>query len=155
MKLAQGMRAVALLEAAKGMVVLLAGCGLFALVHRDLQALAEELVRHTHLNPASHYPRIFIAWAASVGNGHVAQMALAALAYAGLRLLEAYGLWRQRTWGELLAAASGAIYVPFEVAELARRPGALSLALLLLNLAIVAFMLVNLRRRTRVKGEHA
>jgi len=149
MKLSQGMRAVALLEAAKGLVVLLAGCGLFALVHRDLQALAEELVRHTHLNPASRYPRVFIAWAGELGNGHLTQLALAALAYAALRLLEAYGMWYERAWGELLAAASGAIYVPFEVAELARRPGALGLVLLLVNLAVVAFMLYGLRRRHR------
>lgn len=147
MKQSQGMRAIAVLEAAKGLVVVLAGCGLFALVHRDLQALAEELVRHTHLNPASGLPRVFIAWAAELGNGHLMQLALAALAYAAVRLLEAYGLWYERAWGELLAAASGAIYVPFELAELARRPGALSFALLLANLAVVAFMLVRLRRR--------
>jgi len=151
MKLSQGIRAVALLEAAKGLVVLLAGCGLFALVHRDLQALAEELVRHTHLNPASRYPRVFIAWAGELGNGHLTQLALAALAYAALRLLEAWGLWFERTWGELLAAASGAIYVPFEVAELVRRPGLLSIILLLINIAIVAFMVYGLyRRRARM-----
>lgn len=152
MKLSQAIRAVALLEAAKGLVVMLAGCGLFALVHRDLQALAEELVRHTHLNPAAHLPRVFIAWAGAMGNGHLMQLALGALAYAALRLLEAYGLWFERAWGELLAAASGAIYVPFELAELVRRPGFLSVLLLAINIAIVAFMLAGLRRRRRAHG---
>ena len=51
---------VALVEAAKGLLVLLAGFGLLALIHRDVQAVAERLVWHSHLNPAGKYPRIFL-----------------------------------------------------------------------------------------------
>ncbi|VXB18899.1 DUF2127 domain-containing protein [Massilia sp. 9I] len=147
MKLSQGMRAVAALEAVKGLVVVLAGCGLFALLHHDLQRVAEELVRHTHLNPAARLPRVFLAYAGHLDNTHLMQLALGAFAYAAVRLVEAYGLWHERAWGELLAASSGAVYVPFELAELVRRPGPLSVVLLCLNLAIVAFMLYGMRRR--------
>ena len=147
MKLSQGMRAVATLEAVKGLVVVLAGCGLFALLHHDLQRAAEELVRHTHLNPASRLPRIFLAYADHLDNTHLMQLALGAFAYAAVRLVEAYGLWHERAWGEIVAAASGAIYVPFELAELLRRPRLLSMALLLVNVSIVVFMLYGLRRR--------
>lgn len=147
MRRAQGIRTVALLEAAKGAVVLLSGFGLFALLHRNVQQLAEELVRHTHLNPASHTPRIFIEYAGHLDDARLLQLALAALAYAGVRLVEAYGLWRGRTWGEGLAAASGAIYLPFELRELFTKPGLLTLCLLLLNLAVVLFMVDSLRRR--------
>lgn len=147
MKLSQGMRAVAVVEASKGLVVVLAGCGLLALLHHDLQRAAEELVRHTHLNPASHLPRVFIAYAGQLDNAHLMQLALGAFAYAAVRLVEAYGLWRERTWGEAFAAASGAVYVPFELRELLRDPGLLSVTLLLVNIAIVAFMLYGLRRR--------
>src|ERR1043165_8860815 len=63
-EIAAGVRAIAFFEAVKGALVLVAGFGLLALVHRDLEDLAERLVRHSHLNPASHYPRIFIEAAA-------------------------------------------------------------------------------------------
>jgi len=147
MRRAQGLRTVALLEAAKGALVLLTGCGLFALLHRNVQALAEELVRHSHLNPASHLPRIFIDYAARLDDAHLLQLALAAVAYAGVRMLEAWGLWCERAWGEGLAAASGAIYLPFELRELFARPGPLTFSLLLVNLAVVLFMIDTLRRR--------
>jgi len=147
MRRAQGIRTVALLEAAKGAVVLLTGCGLFALLHRNVQAFAEELVRHTHLNPASHLPRVFIEYAAHVDDANLMGLALAAIAYSLVRLVEAYGLWFQRSWGEGLAAASGAIYLPFELRELVVNPGVLSLCLLILNLAVVLFMIDSLRRR--------
>ena len=59
--LTDGLRAIAVFEAAKGALVLLAGFGVLGLLHRDLQAIAERLVRFSHLNPASKYPRIFVA----------------------------------------------------------------------------------------------
>jgi hypothetical protein len=56
MRFAGAIRTVALVEAAKGALVLVAGLGLLSLVHHDAQRLAEVLVTHSHLNPASRYP---------------------------------------------------------------------------------------------------
>ena len=144
---------MATLEAAKGLVVLLTGCGLFALVHQDVQHFAETLVRHAHLNPASHTPRIFLEYAGKLDDARLLQLAAAALAYSGVRLVEAYGLWFDRAWGEGFAAASGAIYLPFELRELYERPSWLVAGLLALNLAVVAFMVYSLRRR--IAGERS
>jgi hypothetical protein len=47
-----GLRIVALFEGAKGVLLLAAGFGLLSLIHDDVQKMAEELVRHFHLNPA-------------------------------------------------------------------------------------------------------
>ena len=45
-----GLHIVALFEAAKGAVVILAGLGLLELIHRDVQAVTENIVRHLHPN---------------------------------------------------------------------------------------------------------
>lgn len=47
-----GLKAVAMFEALKGLLVLLGGFGLLALVHHDVQAFVERIVVHLHLNPA-------------------------------------------------------------------------------------------------------
>lgn len=151
MHISRGIRAVALLEGAKGAVVLLAGFGLFSLIHHDVQRFAEILVTHAHLNPASRTPRVFIAFAGRLDDARLWQLAAGAMAYSAVRLIEAYGLWYGRRWGEAFAAASGAVYVPFELRELVHRPGALSLALLVLNVGIVGYMLYSLRRRRPVR----
>ena len=153
MRLSQGLRTVAALEAAKGLVVLFTGFGLFALVHQDVQHFAETLVRHAHLNPASHTPRIFLEYAGKLDDARLLQLAAAALAYSGVRLVEAYGLWFDRAWGEGFAAASGAIYLSFELRELYERPSWLVAGLLALNLAVVAFMVYSLCRR--IAGERS
>lgn len=143
------LRAVALVEAGKGLVVLLAGTGLLALVHRDLHALAAALVAHAHLNPAAKYPHIFLDAVARVQDLRLWWLALGALAYAALRLLEAWGLYRQRAWAEWLAALSGALYLPFELAAIARHASLLGVLLLSLNLMVVAVMAWALVRRRR------
>jgi uncharacterized membrane protein (DUF2068 family) len=148
-----GIRAIALLEGFKGFLAICAASGLLLLIHEDLHALAVSLVEHAHLNPASRYPRIFIDAATHLKDSHLVLMALGAAAYSLLRFVEAYGLYFERAWAELLAAASGAIYVPFEVAELAHRPGWLSIGLLGLNIVIVAVMIRALwQRRSGATG---
>jgi uncharacterized membrane protein (DUF2068 family) len=152
MKLPSPIRVVALFEAAKGALVVLAGFGLLALVHHNLQDLAEQLVAHLHLDPARHFPRIFIADAGKLGaTQHWALAAFAAL-YGLVRGVEAYGLWHARRWAEWFAALSGSIYVPVELYELATKPSWLSFAALLINLAVVLLMLAALRRGG---GRHA
>jgi uncharacterized membrane protein (DUF2068 family) len=148
MHISRGIRTVAMLEGAKGVVVLLAGFGLFSLVHRDVQRFAEILVTHAHLDPASRTPRVFIEFARRIDDARLWQLAAGAMAYSAIRLIEAYGLWYGRTWGAALAAASGAVYLPFELRELAHHPSLLSLSLVALNLGIVGYMLYSLRRRT-------
>lgn len=146
---------MAAVECFKGVVVLLAASGLLALLHRGVHALAAALIAHAHLNPASKAPRIFLDAAAQVNDARLWQLAAGAAAYAAVRLVEAHGLYRERAWAEWLAAVSGALYVPFEVAELMRRPIALAATLLALNGGIVALMVRALRARSRGRARRA
>jgi uncharacterized membrane protein (DUF2068 family) len=147
-------RAVAFVEACKGIVVLLVATGALSLVHQDLHALAARLVEHAHLNPAARYPRIFIEAAGQLQNGRLVMLALGAAGYSLVRFAEAYGLFHDKAWAEMLAAVSGAIYVPIELIDFIRHPGALVLGVFVVNVVIVAIMaraLVQRReRRTTV-----
>lgn len=141
------LKAVAVFEASKGLVAFAAASGLLLLVHRDLHELALRLVEHTHLNPAAHYPGIFIEAATHLQNARLALLAAGAALYATVRFVEAYGLYRGAAWAEVLAAVGGAIYVPFEVAEVLHRPNGISTAVLAINLAIVGVAVRALLRR--------
>jgi uncharacterized membrane protein (DUF2068 family) len=146
-------RIVAYLEAAKGVVVLAAASGLLSLVHKDVYQFAAMLIEHAHLNPASKYPQIFLDAATQIGDSKLMLLAAGATLYAAVRLIEAYGLFYERVWAEVFAALSGAIYVPFELVGLVRRPSWHGVALLALNLAFVAFMVrAMLRRRSARAG---
>jgi len=141
-------------EALKGLIVLVAGFGLFALMHHDVQAIAERLVRYSHLNPARRYPQIFIQAASHMDDSRLRFLAVFAFIYASGRLVEAYGLWLMRTWAEWLAIFSGAIYVPIEVYRLFRRATFLGAVVLLINTFIVVY-LVYIRLSPRVENPEA
>ncbi len=142
------MRAVAAFEAFKGAIVLAVGFGLLALAHRDLQAWGEAFVAHLHLNPANRTPQIFLHLLVEA-SARVRWLAAGAAAYAVLRFVEAYGLWRDRRWAEWLAAGSGALYLPIELVELWRGVDAWKLATFAANVAIVWLMARRLASRPR------
>jgi uncharacterized membrane protein (DUF2068 family) len=153
-EVAAGVRAVAVFEALKGTLVLVAGFGLLALVHRDLEDLAERLVRHSHLNLASHYPRVFVEAASRMNDTRLRTLAALAFAYSVVRFVEAYGLWHMRAWAEWFAILSGCLYLPAELYELFERPTHLRGLVLFFNAVIVAYLLyVRLSRTGRAAEE--
>ena len=142
---ARGVRVVALLEAAKGAIVLVAGFGLLSVIHQGAAQVAEGLARQMHLNPAQGYPRIFIDLARDTSNAQLRLLAVGAFGYAAMRGIEAFGLWRARRWALWFSVASGAVYVPIEIYEIATGFSAVKLVTLLANVGIVAFMAITLR----------
>ena len=141
MRLRRSIRAVALFEAAKGALALLAGFGALSLIDHDAQRMAEALLGRLHLNAAKKYPNIFLEAARHLTDARLWVLATLAAAYALVRFCEAYGLWKERRWAQWLATGSGAIYVPFELYELLKIFNWISIAALLVNIAIVALML--------------
>ena len=140
------------MEFLKGLVVLLAGFGILSLVHRDAWDVAESFLEWLHISPDTHYAQVFLNLADQVTDKKVWAVATGALAYSMLRFIESYGLWRERAWAEWLAMISGAIYLPFEILELVRRPDWIRLMIFLINLAVVlymAFLRVQARERVR------
>ena len=132
-----------------GLVVLMAASGLLSLIHKDVHAVAAKFIQHLHLNPASHYPQIFLDATSNLHDSRLVLLAIGAGLYAFLRFLEAYGLYAEKAWAEVLAAVSGAIYVPFELAKLLRRPTWHSTLFLAINLLVVALMVWALLQRRK------
>ena len=152
MRLSGTIRAVALLEAAKGLLVLLAGIGAVSFIRHDAQWFAERLMDHLHINPSSAYLSIFAEFSAKLTDTRLGALAALAAGYAVLRWIEAYGLWRERRWAEWFAAASAGVYIPFEIYELFDGLGWLSLGAFMVNVVIVGLMITALLRGRSALG---
>lgn len=134
------LRIVALFEAGKGILVLASASAAFEFIHSDVQSAAEQLVRHLHLNPASHYPRILLDAVSHLDNSRLAILGLGAIAYATIRFIEAYGLWHARRWAWLLGMASAGMYVPIEIFELAEHVGWAGMTVLIVNCLVLMLL---------------
>jgi len=150
-----GLRTVALLEGAKGLLVLLAGFGALELIHQNAQLAAEELVRHLRFNPASRYPRIFIQLAGQLTDSRLWLLTAGASLYAAARMIEAYGLWRGRRWAAWFAAISSAVYLPWELWEFVHRVTWAKAVLFVVNAGIVIYMIqVIVRGHSNARRTH-
>jgi uncharacterized membrane protein (DUF2068 family) len=134
------LRAVASLELAKGLIVLAAGCSILTLLHKDTYEVAENLLHILHISPDHHLAHIFLGWADSLTDRKLWAVWGVAITYSTLRFVEAYGLWKARSWAEWIALISGTLYIPLEVRELFHRFSLFHISLLVINVAIVGYM---------------
>jgi uncharacterized membrane protein (DUF2068 family) len=136
----RALRAIAGFEALKGLVALAASLGLLSLLHHDLHHLALSLIGHLGLDPGAPFPALLLRDVDKLLAADRGSLLLAAGAYVTLRWAEAYGLWKQRRWGEWLGALSGALYLPFELRHMLHRPTLATALVIAANLAVVGFL---------------
>jgi uncharacterized membrane protein (DUF2068 family) len=142
------LRLLSLFEASKGLLVFLVGAGLMSLIHKSAQQEAAEIVKIIHLNPARHYPEIFINTLANLSDVHLWFLSISAIIYSLIRFAEAYGLWKNRLWAVWFAIASGALYLPMEIYEVTEKLSVVRIAVLFLNILLVFYLFRLSRQKT-------
>jgi uncharacterized membrane protein (DUF2068 family) len=149
----QVLRAVATFELTKGLIVLLAACGILLVMRRlDPWDIADGLLRLLHISPDHHFAQVFLDWADSLTDAKLWTIAGVALAYSLLRFAEAYGLWYAKAWAEWIALISGTLYLPFEIYKLIHHQTLFHIAVLLTNLAVVFYMVYVLKNGEGTHG---
>ena len=141
------MHAIALFEAIKGFAALIASIGLLHLLNHDVRQMVLSLLWRFHLDPETRYPELLLHYADLLSAINLRTMAPVALGYITIRLAEAYGLWKEKIWGEWLGALSGALYIPLEVAHLMHSTTIFNAGVLLANILMVGFLGFQLWRR--------
>jgi uncharacterized membrane protein (DUF2068 family) len=139
--------------------VVLGAVGIVLLTHqhenwvRDI----ENAARKAGLNPRTNWIQRILHDAAKLNANKLVFFGVVALAYAALEGTEAYGLWKRRRWGEWLTVLATSLLLIPEVWELTKSATPLKVGALLVNLAIVWYLLVRLEvlpspRRWRLLG---
>ena len=135
-----GLRAIATLEAAKGIGVVLLLLILFG-IHSHAEDLVEDLLYHLHVDPDRRAAQAILHAADRLTDMRMWTIAAAALSYVTVRFVESWGLWHRRVWAEWFALLSGALYLPWEVLKVAERANWMHISILLINVVIVLYML--------------
>ena len=130
------LRIVALVDVVKALVVLAMAFGLLRAGGHALEHGGATVLRLLDIDPTLGVARRFLAFLHSADSEH-GLLVMAACAYALLRFIESWGLWRMRGWARWLGIVSAGIYVPFELYYLVRTPNATSASVLAVNLAVL------------------
>lgn len=129
-----GLHVIAIIEAAKGVLALLAASGLEMLGPVSLQRWVHALIARFQLDP-HHGAMAWLAKAISPHSIHIA--AAVAVVYGVLHIAEGWGLWRAKAWASWLGCIAAALYLPFDIFALLRHPGWISFSVVAINLLVV------------------
>jgi len=77
----------------------------------------------------------------SINSGTLTKIGFVVAAYAVLEGAEAVGLWYQKRWAEYLTFIATTLLLPLEVYELSHRVSVLKIITLIINIAVVVYLL--------------
>ena len=107
--------------------------------------LIQQLARSVHWNIADSSLMHTATTVLEAKRGTLGWAIVALLAYAGIQVGEAVGLWLLRRWGEYLSAVATSVFIPVEIFELVERLTWVRVGALLINLAAVAYLVIRKR----------
>jgi uncharacterized membrane protein (DUF2068 family) len=139
------LRLIAVFKLLKTVLLIVVGVGVLKLIHMDITNVLEHLVMKLGLDPGSLYVAEALQKAAKLTPDRVMDIGIGSFIYAGLFLAEGIGLWLLKRWAEWFTAILTSTLVPVEVYELHRHPTALKVLVLIINLAIVGYLVYRIR----------
>jgi uncharacterized membrane protein (DUF2068 family) len=143
---------IGLFKLLKGLLLVAAGIGALRFLHKDLAASVNHWVDVLRIDPENRFIHPVLAKIFAVSPKQLRELSVGTFVYAAVLLTEGIGLLLRRHWAEYFTIISTGIFIPLEVYELARHFTAVKVLVLLINVAIVVYLIVQLRRERRVTG---
>jgi uncharacterized membrane protein (DUF2068 family) len=142
-----GLTAIGIFKLFKATLVIVVGLGVLRLVHRDLDDVVRSLVDRFHFDPNGERIQRLIARFTGLSPRKLRLMGLGSLLYGALYLTEGIGLILQKRWAEWMTVISTAGFIPLEAYEIVHHTTWQRILLLIINLAIVVYLIWQLRRQ--------
>jgi uncharacterized membrane protein (DUF2068 family) len=145
--------AIAIFKLIKATLLLVVAIGAQRLLHGDIQATIIHWARAVRVDPDDHILQTILERVARVNPHQIKAISLGLFLYAGLFATEGVGLLRKKRWAEYLTVITTALLLPLEVLEVIRHPHFGRVVVLIANVLIVVYLVVQLRRTRRRRAE--
>jgi uncharacterized membrane protein (DUF2068 family) len=144
-----GLRLIAAFKLFKGLVLFAVGIGALKLLHKDL---AFEVARWADLfrvDPNNHYIHRLLERFSILDERKLKELSVGTFFYSALLLTEGTGLLLGKRWAEYFTVVATSSFIPLEVYEISKRVSSPKLVVLLLNVAIVVYLVIELGRNRK------
>ncbi len=142
------LRWIAVFKLVKALLMIAVGVGILRLAHNDSEGTLDRWVSTIGLDPGRGYIDAAIGKVASLSPARLRSFGLGSFVYAGLFLTEGIGLWLRKKWAEWFTTILTASLLPLEIYELHRHPTIGKALALLVNLAVVVYLVKRIRRES-------
>ena len=139
---------------ASGVLAIAVGFGLLRLFQSDAAETLEGWILRLRLDPDSRLIHEAVTRVAKIEPDHRRLIEAGAFFYGTLHMVEGFGLVRGKNWGAFLTIIATSSLVPLELYEISRKPTAVRIFVLIVNTALVAYLIwFEARRRRSEKPE--
>lgn len=142
-------RLVAIFKLLKAAVLIVAGVGILKLIHADVGRELGHWIAVLGLDPGSGYVNDVIQKVTHVSPKKIKELGLGSFVYAALFLTEGIGLWLLKRWAEWFTVIITSSLVPLEVYEIHRHPTPVKIVVLVINIAVVVYLLYRIAKEPR------
>lgn len=142
----RGLRLIAIYKLFKGLVLFGLGVGAIKLLHRHVDFDAERWADIFRADPGNHYIHRLLEKLSILDNRKLREFSVGTFFYSALQLTEGTGLLLGKGWAKYFTIISTSAFIPLEIYEIAKRVSPVKIAVLLINVAVVAYLLNELCR---------
>jgi len=142
----RGLRLIAAFKLLKAAALIAIGVGALRLLHKDVAAVAEHCVNMFQVDPHNHFINLLLTKLAILDDRRLKELSIGTFVYAAIFLVEGTGLAFRKRWAEYFTIVTTSSLLPLEIYEVARRTSLGRCFTLVLNVAIVAYLIYELKR---------
>lgn len=135
---------IGLFKLLKGVLLLAVGIGAFKLLHKNV---ADVVIRWTEIlrvDPDNSFIQPLLGKVLPMTPKQLKEIGAGTFFYAGLLLTEGVGLLMRKHWAEYFTVITTGGLIPLEIYELAKRFTAAKVIVLIVNAAIVVYLVARL-----------
>jgi uncharacterized membrane protein (DUF2068 family) len=142
----RGLRLIAAFKLLKALALLAAGIGALNLLHKDVAAILEHWINVFRVDPHNHFIDLLLAKLSILDDRRLKELSIGTFIYSAIFFTEGIGLALKKRWAEYFTIITTSSLLPLEIYELVRRVSGGRILALVINLAVVAYLVVELRR---------
>lgn len=146
----RGLLLIAAFKLIKGIGLLALGIGALKLLHKDVAAEIAQWLDALRVDPHNHYIQMLLEKMGMVDDQKLKALSIGTFFYSALFLTEGTGLALRKRWAEYLTIISTASLLPLEVYEIVKRADAARIVVLVVNIAIVVYLVIEVRRARNI-----
>jgi uncharacterized membrane protein (DUF2068 family) len=130
----RGLRLIAAFKLLKAFALIAVGVGALRLLHKDVAAVAEHWIDVFRVDPHNHFIDLLLDKLSVLDDRRLKELSVGTFIYAAI------------FWAEYFTIITTSSLLPIEIYELVRRVSAVRILVLLINVAIVVYLVFELRR---------
>ena len=137
---------IAVFKLLKGLVLIAVGIGALHLLHKDVATVVDHWINAFRVDPHNRFIHWLLAKVPLVDDKKLKELSIGTFIYAGIFLTEGTGLALRKRWAEYFTIITTGSFLPLEVYEIIHHVTAAKIVALIINIAVVVYLVWEIRR---------